>query len=198
MKKAFWMILTAVILLTWSACALAQVNVAADFTSEAPEGVYLDVPDDDEWIYNFYLEYGVKDGAWVVDKGAWIHDPLWTYGSFGTMLSTDKATVEFEWGKSYDVTLTYEFLYDVPEDGELAVAFRAFGDGNWFSPGWTNVEDVAGKKAGYTNTFKGTVTLDDENPAMKEAFEGKPIWLQVVGHDIEGAIIRAFTVKDAE
>lgn len=198
MKRITWMLLMALALVLACTSAFAEVDVAADFTTDTPAGIYMDVADDDEWIYNFYLEYGVKDEAWVVDLGAWIHDPLWTYGSYGTMISTDKATVEFEWGKSYDVTLTYEFLYDVPAEGELAVAFRAFGDGNWFSPGWTNVEELADVKAGYSNTFKGTITLDDENPAMKEAFEGKPIWLQVVGHDIEGMIIREFTVKDAQ
>lgn len=197
MKKLLALVIS-LVMLTTAALALAEVSVVSDFSTDTPEGIYMDVPDDDEWIYNFYLEYGVKDGNWVVDKGAWIHDPLWTYGAYGTMISTDKATVEFEWGKSYEVTFGYEFLYDVPEDGELAVAFRAFGDGNWYSPGWTNVEDVAGKEAGYANVFTGVITLDDEDPAVKEAFEGKPAWLQVVGHNIEGLIITEFSVKDAE
>lgn len=197
MKKLLAFLLCATLLAS-ATLALAEVNVQSDFSTATPPGIYLDVPDDDEWIYNFYLEYGVKDGNWVVDKGAWIHDPLWTYGSYGTMISTDKATVEFEWGKSYEVTLGYEFLYDVPEDGELAVAFRAFGDGNWYSPGWTNVEDVVGKPAGYSNVYQGVITLDDSNPDVKAAFEGKPAWLQVVGHDIEGMIITEFSVKDAQ
>ena len=191
-------LLTSLVLLSLVPLALAEVNVVADCSTDTPEGIYIDKPDDDEWIYNFYLEYGVKDGAWVVDKGAWIYDPLWTYGSYGTIISTDKATVAFEWGKSYEVTLSYEFPFDVPEDGELAVAFRAFGDGNWYSPGWTNVEQVAGLKAGHANTYKGIIALDDPKPEIKEAFAGKPAWLQVVGHNIEGLKITEFTVKDAQ
>jgi hypothetical protein len=161
--------LAMVCLLTFGVSAATIVSM--NFNSDPQAGLYIDVPDDTEYVYNFWGKAQIEGGKWVLDDPFYVTDPTWAYGDWATDMITAKS-IHFNYGTVYHVKFDWTLPKGMPAGGILATGFRVWNDGTYTTLGWYNIADFTSAAAnGTSGTFEMDIPLDNTGYAGTKTVE---------------------------